>query len=172
MTYEQLNQLLKKDIPITAIKPFKTLIDAGFNHLTPTAFEAFVLEIFEALNFSGSLTPASGDGGADILLEAGTDLAVVQCKKYDDGAVIGSKELRELLGTIVHFKAVQGYFVTTSTFTNQAKEFSNEHSNMTLIDGERLKKLLFFSLIPSVRSNAVIYNLDTTFLTQEFRKQV
>jgi len=43
---------------------------------------------------------------------------------------------------------------------------------MTLIDGERLKKLLFFSLIPSVRSNAVIYNLDTTFLTQEFRKQV
>lgn len=150
MTYDELNMLLKSDIIPIAVKPLKTLIDASFTHLKPTDFEAFVLEIFEALNFSGSLTPTTGDRGIDILLDSTAGPIAIQCKKYDDNATIGAKELREFLGALVHFKAVHGFFVTTSSFTSQAKDFSNEHNNITLIDGECLKKLFVFSIISSI----------------------
>lgn len=173
MTYDELNVLLRKNITPVAIKPFKTLIDAGFNHLTPTDFEAFVLGIFEALNFSGSLTPASGDGGADILLKSTAGPIAVQCKKYDDNTTIGSRELREFLGTIVHFRAVHGYYVTTSSFTIQAKEFTNEHNNITLIDGEYLKKLFFLSISSSIAPpDFEAYSHDASFLVQAFQREV
>lgn len=150
MTYDELNILLKSGIIPTAIKPLKTLINASFTHLKPTDFEAFVLEIFEALNFSGSLTPNTSDGGIDILLKSTAGTIAIQCKKYDDNTPIGAKELREFLGALVHFKAVHGFFVTTSSFTSQAKDFSNEHNNIPLIDGECLKKLFVFSIIASI----------------------
>lgn len=149
MTYYELNIILKDDRIPTAIKPLKTLVSSGFKHLTPLDFEALVLEVFEALGFSGSLTQASGDGGVDVLIESAAGLIVIQCKKYDDNTTIGGRELREFFGTLTHFKAVHGYFVTTSSFTSQAKDFSKEHNNMTLIDGECLNKLFVLSLISS-----------------------
>lgn len=149
MTHDELNALLKKEVAPAKLL-FKTLVDAGFMHLTPTAFEAFVLEIFEALGFSGSLTPSSGDEGVDIRIRSKTGLIVVQCKKYDDNGTIGGKELREFFGALVHFQAVHGYFVTTSTFTEQAQSFARQHDNITLIDGERLKKL-FLTTASSIR---------------------
>ncbi len=149
MTHNELNMILEDDIIPITFEPLKTLISKGITHLTPFDFEAFVLEIFETLGFSGSLTQVSSDGGVDILIKSSAGIIVVQCKKYDDGATIGSRELREFLGATVHFKAVHGYFVTTSSFTSQAKDFSFEHNNITLIDGEFLKKLFALSVILS-----------------------
>ncbi|OGL45265.1 MAG: hypothetical protein A2W05_03945 [Candidatus Schekmanbacteria bacterium RBG_16_38_10] len=125
MTHNELTVLLTGDKLPIALKPLRTLIAAGFAHLQPTDFEAFVLELFESLSFSGTLTPATGDGGIDILLESVEGPIAIQCKKYDDNFTVGSKELREFLGALVHAKAVRGYFVTTSLFTSQAKDFSN-----------------------------------------------
>ncbi|MGD0486939.1 MAG: restriction endonuclease [Syntrophorhabdales bacterium] len=150
MTHDELNALLKKEAA-PAKQPFKTLVDTGFMHLSPTAFEAFVLEIFETFGFSGSLTPSSGDEGVDIRIRSKAGLIVVQCKKYDDNGTIGGKELREFFGALVHFQAVHGYFVTTSTFTEQAQSFARQHDNITLIDGESLKKL-FLMTASSIRS--------------------
>lgn len=150
MTHNELTVLLTGDKLPIALKPLRTLIAAGFAHLQPTDFEAFVLELFESLSFSGTLTPATGDGGIDILLESVEGPIAIQCKKYDDNVTVGSKELREFLGALVHAKAVHGYFVSTSSFTSQAIEFSNDHKNITLIDGECLKKLFCFSIISSI----------------------
>ena len=150
MTHNELNVLLRSDKLPRAVKPLKVLINAGFAYLQPTDFEVFILEIFEVFNFSGTLTPSTCDAGIDILLESAEGPIAVQCKKYDDHVTVGAKDLREFLGALVHAKAVHGYFVSTSSFTSQAKDFSNAHNNITLIDGECLKKLFFFSIISSI----------------------
>jgi hypothetical protein len=170
MTYDELTVLFESDKLPIALKPLKTLIATGFAHLQPKDFEPFVLELFESLNFSGTLTPATGDGGIDILLESPDGPMAIQCKKYDDKVTVGSKELREFLGAIVHAKAVHGYFVTTSSFSSQAKDFSNNHSNITLIDGECLKKLFCLSILSSIPEYEKINSYKELFKKKEDSK--
>jgi restriction endonuclease Mrr len=172
MTHDELNLLLKTDkIPIS-LKTLRTLIAAGFTHLQPTNFEAFILELFEALNFSGSLTPSTGDEGIDIFLRSTDETIAVQCKKYDENTTVGSKELREFLGALIHAKAVHGYFVTTSSFSSQAKDFSNNHKNITLIDGECIKKLFCLSIMSSISEYEKINIYKDIFKKKEEPKDI
>ncbi|MDF2272563.1 restriction endonuclease [Streptomyces coacervatus] len=64
-----------------------------------------------------------GDQGADVVgrLPDGRAM-VVQCKRYTPSSVIGSREVRELLGSKVHFGADVAVFVTTTRFSRQALE--------------------------------------------------
>lgn len=65
----------------------------------------------------------SGDQGADVVgrLPDGRAM-VVQCKRYTPSAVIASREVRDLLGSKVHFGADVAVFVTTTRFSKQAME--------------------------------------------------
>jgi len=147
MTHHDLNSMIKSGEILTLAEPVKSLVGAGFSHIKPEDFETLLLRMFEALGFSGSLTPVTGDEGVDVLIEGMTGPIVVQCKRYEAGATIGAKDLREFLGAIVHAGAVHGYFVTTSTFSDQATKFCQMHDNMTLIDGESLKRLFAVSVL-------------------------
>ena len=56
--------------------------------------------------------------------------------------LVGSAALREFYGTlIVDRKAAKGVFITTSTFTPQARQFAEELP-IELIDGDQLGSLL------------------------------
>jgi restriction endonuclease Mrr len=175
MTYREVNRLLESDETPTISEPLQSLVQAGFNHFKPADFEIFVLRIFEALNFIGSLTPATGDEGVDILLQDPAGTIIVQCKKYDDATKIGSKELREFLGAISHAKAIHGYFVTTTSFTDQAQTFCIDHENITLIDSQQLKRLFLFAILFSFDKFGRIHHFllkdDTNDLGEEFRRQ-
>ncbi|MFF4805302.1 restriction endonuclease [Streptomyces sp. NPDC001351] len=65
----------------------------------------------------------SGDQGADVVgrLPDGRAM-VVQCKRYTPSAVIASREVRDLLGSKVHFGADVAVFVTTTRFSRQAMD--------------------------------------------------
>jgi len=105
----------------------KYLTDFGFNHLDPIKFEELALKIFEVIGFKGNLTPATNDKGVDIELETtNNSKVVVQCKRYNSEQSIGSKDVRELLGSMIHFDAKCAYFITTSQFTEQAVDFCKE----------------------------------------------
>ncbi|MFD8391628.1 restriction endonuclease [Streptomyces sp. NPDC059680] len=64
----------------------------------------------------------SHDDGADVLgrLPDGRSL-VIQCKRYSPKSRIPSREVRDLLGARVHFKADVAIFVTTTYFTGPSK---------------------------------------------------
>lgn len=64
-----------------------------------------------------------GDQGADVVgrLPDGRAM-VVQCKRYTPSAVIASREVRDLLGSKVHFGADVAVFVTTTRFSRQAMD--------------------------------------------------
>ncbi|MGW7728616.1 restriction endonuclease [Streptomyces canus] len=70
----------------------------------------------------------AGDNGADVLgrLPDGRTM-VVQCKRYAPSRAIPNRELRDLLGAQVHFRADVAVFVTTSRFTGPSEKFALEH---------------------------------------------
>ncbi|WP_078959804.1 restriction endonuclease [Streptomyces sp. NRRL B-24085] len=70
----------------------------------------------------------AGDNGADVLgrLPDGRTM-VVQCKRYAPNRAVPNRELRDLLGARVHFRADVAVFVTTSRFTGPSERFAVEH---------------------------------------------
>ena len=90
-------------------------------------FEELVAELLMAEGFLVELTPASRDGGRDILVKStsilGNSLILVECKKYSLDRPVGVGVVRSLYGTVLHERANAGVLVTTSTFTRGAQEF-------------------------------------------------
>lgn len=133
----------------SALRPLNLieyLSDFGFQHLDPVKFEEFVMKIFEAFGLAGKLTPVTGDDGIDIeLFSTDGKKAIAQCKRYNADQTIGVRDIRELLGAMVHSNSAHGFFVTTSTFTDQAKDFA-KGKNLLLVDGPKLKKLFLLAV--------------------------
>lgn len=90
-------------------------------------FEAVVERCYQLKGFSTSTKEHGADGGVDIKLyseDNPDDLAgVVQCKHWGR-RYVGVEQLRALRGSMAEFRASQGYFVTSSTFTPDAMEFA------------------------------------------------
>ncbi|MFF4507568.1 restriction endonuclease [Streptomyces sp. NPDC001401] len=70
----------------------------------------------------------SHDNGADVVgrLPDGRAM-VIQCKRYAPSSTIASRELRDLLGAKVHFRADVAVFVTTTRFSRPSENFAVEH---------------------------------------------
>lgn len=107
-------------------------------------FELLCAKYYETLGFK-SLTQASGaDGGIDIRLyrsDLTHPMAIVQCKAWNS-KFNGVKELRELLGVMVHEKVTRGIFITSGSYTNEALAFAASNP-IQLLDGENfLQRIL------------------------------
>lgn len=89
----------------------------------------------------------SGDHGIDGFGyfrsdEFRTSRVAIQCKRYTDVAV-SEPEIDKFKGVMDGFNAEYGIFITTSHFTDRAKEKSTQGNNtVTLIDGQELAKLV------------------------------
>ncbi|WP_329065841.1 restriction endonuclease [Streptomyces sp. NBC_01429] len=70
----------------------------------------------------------SHDNGADVVgrLPDGRSM-VVQCKRYAPTRTIASRELRDLLGAQVHFRAQVAIFVATTRFSRPSETFAAQH---------------------------------------------
>lgn len=107
--------------------------------ISPREFELFVCQILVKQGFDVSVTPASKDGGKDLLVaaqgELGSFMVYVECKKYAKNRPVGVEIVRELYGTIEADRVTAGLLATTSTFTRGAREFQRtiEH-RMALAD--------------------------------------
>lgn len=98
------------------------------------AFEEFCYLIYKARNeYDVVLNDLGADGGADIIFKdkySDHNVAILQCKSYSK-TIIGVNLVRELLGSMQEFKVQKGLFLTTSNYSQAAKEFSKKH-NITL----------------------------------------
>ena len=65
----------------------------------------------------------------------------MQAKRCD--AIVGRPEIQKFAGALQGQRARKGVFITTSSFTKEAKEYvSVIESKIILIDGENLAKLM------------------------------
>ena len=109
-------------------------------------FEDVVLDVLVALGYGGSKPDAaervgrSGDGGIDGVIREdtlGLDAIYVQAKKWTPERNVGPREIREFLGALQDVEAAKGIFITTSSFSPEARELARRR-RIVLIDGLEL----------------------------------
>ena len=92
-------------------------------------FEAVVEALFAQAGFETRSQTHGADGGVDIWLysinhaDGDAPVSIVQCKQWMRWKV-GVKEMRELRGVMAQHGIARGQFVTTSDFTQDAREFA------------------------------------------------
>ena len=121
-------------------------VPADLMQLSGTEFEVCVTGLLQRIGFRTELTRATGDGGIDIVAYLDRPIVggryLVQCKRFTDATPVGAPMVREFYGAFVADRsAVKGLFITTSSFSAQAREFV-QNLPIELVDGAQLKALL------------------------------
>ena len=153
----------------------KQLIEAILNN-PPAFFEELVVRLLLKLGYgysqdSGMVVGKSHDGGIDGIINEdalGLDKIYVQAKRYASSQSIGRPELQAFAGALMAGGVKKGVFITTSTFTKSARDFSIQQTekNISLIDGDTLTALMIQNEVGvrSVQSYAV-YEIDSNFFS-------
>jgi restriction system protein len=97
-------------------------------------------EIFRKQGYEVELTPASGDQGVDLLLNKQDLRVAVQLKRYR-GSSVGNKAVQEVHAGVDYYDATEGWVITNSSFTRQARQADNK-LGIRLIDGLELRQLI------------------------------
>ena len=89
--------------------------------LTGVAFERELATLFRLLGYQVKSTPTSGDQGVDLILAKDDRTTIVQCKGYKDP--VGPATVRELYGSLIHFRADNAILACTGGFTSGVRDF-------------------------------------------------
>ena len=115
----------------------------------PTFFEQLVLELLHALGYGASEEDLervghAGDGGIDGVISLdrlGFERVYIQAKRWQGS--VGRPEVQAFYGALAGRRARKGVFITTSSFTREARDFASQVAdNIVLIDGPRLTSLM------------------------------
>jgi HJR/Mrr/RecB family endonuclease len=89
-------------------------------------FEQLVARILKDFGFDVELTPATRDGGRDILAyltnNICTFLTFVECKRYAPHRLVGIETVQRLYGVQQSYQANKSLIVTTSDFSKPARD--------------------------------------------------
>lgn len=121
-------------------------------NLPPSFFEKFVVELLVKMGYGGSIKDAgkaigkTNDEGIDGTIKEdklGLDIIYIQAKRWQTRSVVGRPEIQRFVGALAGQGAKKGIFITTSSFTKEAKEYTPKNeTKIVLIDGEQLAQLM------------------------------
>jgi len=103
------------------------LLNSDIDSLSGENFERLVYLYFEDKGYKPETTPKSGDHGVDLVItdpEDGYKIAI-QCKRYKSTVSIGNSDLIKLEGGKKFYRCHGTMFITTSSYTQKAKEFAD-----------------------------------------------
>ncbi|KOF16999.1 restriction endonuclease [Ensifer adhaerens] len=119
---------------------------------SPTFFEQLIVDLLVSMGYGGSHKNAAaqlgrtGDGGVDGIVNEdrlGLDRIYVQAKRYAPGNPVGRPDANGFVGSLVGLGATKGVFVTTSTFSQPARDYVKHLAQrVILIDGQELTDLM------------------------------
>lgn len=131
---------------------------------SPSFFEKLVVELVVAMGYGGSRSDAgkkigkTGDEGIDGIIKEdklGLDQIYIQAKRWEN--VVGRPEIQKFVGALAGQGAKKGIFITTSRFTNEARDYSPKNeTKIVLVDGEELAELMIDNNI-GVSSQAIYH---------------
>lgn len=127
----------------------KIKLQSAITNMSPKKFEQFSRALLTKMGvqFTDKGVQISNDGGIDGYGyhtdddDFRTTRVVIQCKRYNSGAV-SEPEINQFLGAMNKFQADYGVFITNSRFTNAARIAAREGTPITLIDGNDLIRLI------------------------------
>ncbi len=145
---------------------------------SPSFFEQLIVDLLVTMGYGGSRKNAasqlggSGDGGVDGVINEdrlGLDRVYVQAKRYGKGNMVGRPDVQAFVGSLVGLGAKKGVFVTTSTFSPQAREFVLHLSQrVILLDGRDLADLMIEHGVGVRTSRAIEFKrLDEDFFSED-----
>lgn len=107
--------------------------------ITPREFEKLVAEVFSQQGYNVEITPATRDGGCDIIATKEISgipyMILIECKKYSARHKVDVQLVRSLLGVQSDRKANKAILVTSSLFTRDAKQFAERQEHLiSLVD--------------------------------------
>ncbi len=106
-------------------------------------FEDFVAQLLNQMGYRTRVSPEGPDAGVDIIAhrdELGFEPPIIKVQVKSTEGNIGDPVVSALYGKVEQNE--YGLLVTLGNFTNQAKNFARSKSNLRLIDGEELVKLI------------------------------
>lgn len=140
-------------------------------------FEQAVIDLLLSMGYGGSRKDAgqaigrSGDEGIDGVInedKLGLDLIYVQAKRWNT-ATVGRPEVQSFVGALNGKFAKKGIFITTSSFTKEAREYAQRLDyKVVLIDGWQLVKLMAeHNIGVSTVATYEIKKVDSDYFTEE-----
>lgn len=145
--------------------------------MPPAFFEQLIVQLMLSLGYGGTVEDAgqtlgkSGDGGVDGVIKQdklGLEKIYLQAKRWNDGTV-GSKEVQAFVGALSGQGASKGVFITTSTFSKAAKDFTklNHTFKVSLVDGLEMARLMIdHNLGVSLVQRYDVKRIDSDFFTE------
>ncbi len=142
---------------------------------SPSFFETLVVELLVKMGYGGSIKDAgrsigkSGDEGIDGIIKEdklGLDMIYIQAKRWEN--VVGRPEIQKFVGALAGQGAKKGVFITTSRFTNEAREYQpRNETKIVLIDGEQLTNLMIdYNLAVSIVNTFEIKRIDNDYFEE------
>ncbi len=178
---EENNELTPTEQIELAIRKFNDDLAADIlqkaREMSPSKFEQLVLDLLLAMGYGGAnkdlakVTPLSHDNGVDGIIPEdalGLDKIYLQAKRYKEGLPVHKPEIQQFIGALNEQKASKGVFVTTSTFTQGARDSANNAtSKIVLIDGTALAQYMIeFNVGVSTRKTYEVKRLDTDYFDE------
>lgn len=141
----------------------------------PDFLERVVVDLVVRMGYGGSRKDAgealgrSGDEGIDGIIKEdplGLDIIYLQAKRWE--GTVGRPEIQKFAGALQGQRARKGIFITTSTFSADAVEYTSRiETKIILIDGLRLAKLMFdHSVGVTTASNYEVKRIDSDYFTE------
>lgn len=145
---------------------------------SPAFFEKMVVQLLLKMGYGSALedgfvTGCSGDEGIDGIIredKLGFGSIYIQAKRWAEDKAIGRPEIQKFVGALAGQGAQKGLFITTGTFTKEARSYVEKQlsTKVVLVDGEKLTKLMIeYNLGVSVETVYTIKKIDTDFFSEE-----
>lgn len=114
------------------------------NGLSAELFEHFIAELLRCMGYYARVTRYAGDGGVDIIAhkdELGFEPPIIKAQCKQSLSTIGGPAVQQLLGAIQ--PGEHALFVTLGDYSSDALRIERGKSNLRLIGGADLVRLIF-----------------------------
>ena len=144
---------------------------------SPQFFEQLVVDLMLKMGYGGSsvnsamVTPYVHDDGIDGIIsedKLGLDKIYIQAKRYNPDNTIGKPQIQQFAGALDEKKASKGVFITTSSYSKEARSFVEKASKkIVLIDGQELAHYMIeYNVGVSVKRVYEVKRIDSDYFEE------
>jgi len=142
----------------------KTVYDLSIlDNTTGREFEIFLVNLFEKLGYSTTVTNRSKDYGCDMMLQRGDYRIAVQAKRSE--SELNFTSVQRVLGSLKKYNAQMSIVVTNNKFISSAKQLA-KIKDVVLIDRKKLLDLIELSNL------SVNHKKDLIQFSNKTRKEI
>lgn len=142
---------------------------------SPLFFEHLVVDLLVRMGYGGSfensahVTQYSNDNGIDGVIyedKLGLDKIYIQAKRWENQ--VSRPKIQEFAGALVGQNANKGVFITTSSYSKEAREYvKGIQQKIVLIDGQELAKYMIeYNVGVSVKKEYLVKRIDNDYFEE------